>query len=95
MQQSELEHHTPKSRYFRTDRKGFLKQLTQIERRQARIHCIKARIAKDGGSTYESEPVANTLQEHHHIGLAQNRYEHIGTFLRKHAGDPAIQVLFS
>lgn len=38
------------------------------------------------------EIVGNTPQEHHHIGLSQNLHEHIGTFLRKHAGDPAIKV---
>jgi hypothetical protein len=37
--------------------------------------------------------VGNTPQEHHHIGVSQNRFEHIGTFLRQHAGDPAVQVL--
>jgi len=69
-----------------------VKQLTQIERRKARIRCIKAKLFKDGGSACEPEAVANTPQEHHHIGIAQNRYEHIGTFLHKHAGDPAVQV---
>jgi hypothetical protein len=33
----ELEHRSPKARYTRTSRKGFIKQMTQIERRQARI----------------------------------------------------------
>jgi hypothetical protein len=38
------------------------------------------------------EQVAKTSQEHHHIGVSQNHHEHIGTFLRRNAGDPAIKV---
>ena len=93
--QGELEHRESKSGYKRTDRKSFVKQLTQIERRKARIRRIRARLAKDGDLGCEPEHLANTPQEHHHIGLAQNRYEHIGTFLRRHQGDPAIQVCIS
>src|ERR1700683_2723637 len=40
--QGELEHRLPKSRYTRTNRKCFMKQLTRIERRQARIRTIRA-----------------------------------------------------
>jgi hypothetical protein len=29
---------------------------------------------------------------HHHIGVSESKYEHIGTFLRLRAGDPAIRV---
>ena len=39
--QGELEHRSPKSRYACTDRKSFIKQLTVIERRQARIRRIR------------------------------------------------------
>lgn len=90
--QSELEHRTAKSRYLGTNRKNFVKQLTRIERRQARICRIRARIMQDRDSACESEQVPNTPQQHHHIGLGQNRWEHIGTFLCRHAGDPAVQV---
>jgi hypothetical protein len=38
------------------------------------------------------EAVGNTPREHHHIGTSQNSFEHIGTFLRQKAGDPAIHV---
>jgi hypothetical protein len=38
------------------------------------------------------ETVGTTPHEHHHIGVSQNHYEHIGTFLQKHSGDPAISV---
>lgn len=37
---------------------------------------------------------AVTLDAHHHIGKSQNEPEHIGTFLSKNAGDPAIKVKF-
>jgi hypothetical protein len=40
----------------------------------------------------QDEPVADTPQEHHHIGISQNQYEDIGMFLRTNAGDPAINV---
>ncbi|KIM77688.1 hypothetical protein PILCRDRAFT_90994 [Piloderma croceum F 1598] len=85
----ELEHRAPKARYKRTDRhpKRFIKQLAQIERRQARIRQIRARTA----SHRPREHVASTPQEHHHISVSQNDHEHIGTFLRDNTGDPAIQ----
>jgi hypothetical protein len=40
-----------------------------------------------------AEPVPDTMEPHHHIGVSQNQYEHIGTFLRTHNGDPAVNVL--
>lgn len=67
-----------------------MKQLTQIERRQTHICRIRARVSTD--KRVKRETVACTPQEHHHIGHSQNQYEHIGTFLRKYAGDPAIKV---
>jgi len=88
--QSELEHRKPKSRYKRTDRKLFVRQLAQIERREARLRKIRARHAKDG--RVGAEKVAATPQEHHHIGVSQNQFEHIGSFLRIHGDDPATQV---
>jgi hypothetical protein len=90
MPQGELEHRAPKARYKRTDRhpKRFIKQLAQIERRQARIRRIRARTA----SHRPREHVASTPHEHHHISVSQNDHEHIGTFLRDNTGDPAIQV---
>jgi hypothetical protein len=66
----------------------FVKQLTGIERREARLRRIRAWLSRQG----RSDPVGGTPQEHHHIGVSQKRFEHIGTFLRRHAGDPAIQV---
>ena len=64
--------------------------MAQIERREARIHRIRERHSKEG--RFQGEMVASTPEEHHHIGLSQNKFEHIGTFLRKQSGDPAIRV---
>jgi hypothetical protein len=43
--QGELEHRRPKAWHLRTDRKAFVKQMTQIERRQARIRRIKHKLS--------------------------------------------------
>ncbi|KIM74574.1 hypothetical protein PILCRDRAFT_14341 [Piloderma croceum F 1598] len=86
---SELEHRTPKGWFKRTDRRHFIKQMACIERRQARIRRIRAR--SGAGSSTQCEQCANTPQEHHHIGLSQNQHQHIGTFLRTNAGDPAVK----
>ena len=85
--QGELEHRISKSRYKRTDRKAFIKQLARIERRQARIRRIRAR-----HSDSVHEQVDSTPEKHHHIAKSQNDNVHIGTFLRKNVGDPAVQV---
>jgi hypothetical protein len=88
--QGELEHRSPKSRYTRTSRKHFIKQLTQIERRQARIRRIRARHQQAG--TPAREEVAFTAEAHHVIGKSQNYPENIPNFLQKYAGDPAVKV---
>jgi hypothetical protein len=87
--QSELEHRRPKAWHLRTDRKGFVKQMTQMERRQARIRRIKHSLSS---TRAQAEPVAAEPEARYHIGVSQNRPEHIGTFLRSHEGDPAIKV---
>lgn len=90
--QMELEHRKPKSRYKRTDKKKpFIKQLARIERREARLRRIRAKLSK-GSSDNTREAVGTTPHEHHHIGVSQNQFEHLGTFLRDHSGDPAIKV---
>lgn len=73
---------------MRTDKKNFVKQLTKIERRQARIR----RIRHKSGSLYKRENVPSDPAGHYHIGRSQNQFEHIGTFLRSFKGDPAIKV---
>jgi hypothetical protein len=88
--QGELAHREAKSHYKRTDRKKFVRQLAQIERRVARIRRIRAKLASSG--RLSEEPVPISPQEHHHIGASQNEFQHIGTFLNKNAGDPAIKA---
>jgi hypothetical protein len=65
-------------------------QLARIERREARLRRLRAKLNQD--SPTHAEPVANTPQQHHHIGSSQKLYEHIGTFLQKFSGDPAVKV---
>lgn len=88
--QGELEHRTAKARYKRTDKKQFVKQLTRIERRETRLRRIRTRLSKEQRD--HREVVSDTPQEHHHIGVSHNFYEHMGTFLQKYSGDPAIKV---
>jgi hypothetical protein len=88
--QGELEHRSPKARFSRTDKKSFIKQMAQIERRQARLRRIRRQLPTH--MIKQREPVVKSPEEHHHIGFSQNNHEHIGTFLQKHTGDPAIQV---
>jgi len=87
--QGELEHRRPKGWFHRTDRKSFVKQMTQIERRQARIRRMKHKLSS---TSTRAEDVATHPDVHYHIGSSQNRYEHIGTFLRQTEGDPATKV---
>lgn len=94
--QGELEHRSPKARYRRTDRKKFIKQLTQIERRQARIRRIKQQNSVNEANTKPSPPpeIALHPEQHHHIGKNENTYEEFGAFIRKHCDDPAVIVRF-
>ena len=88
--QSELEHQTPKGRYLRTSHKGFIKQLTQIEWRQASIRRLRENLASTGTLTIED--VLSAPEAHHNIGKSQNYPVMIGQFLQRHAGDPAVTV---
>jgi hypothetical protein len=85
--QAELEHRNPKSRYTRTSRKGFVKQLTQIERRQARIReeHMKANRA-------QQEIPASNPEVPYNIGKSQNNPVDLAQFLQKHVDDPVTQV---
>jgi hypothetical protein len=87
--QGELEHRRPKGWLHRTDRKSFVKQMTQIERRQARIRRIKHRLSS---TRAQAEDVATDPDVRYHIGSSQNMHQHIGTFLRETEGDPATKV---
>jgi hypothetical protein len=88
--QAELEHRTPKSRYRRTSRKGFTKQLAQIERRQARIRRLSEQLA--GNSKAGLEMIPHNPDEHYNVAKSQNHPVNITQFVQKHAGDPAIVV---
>jgi hypothetical protein len=85
--QGELEHKKPKTRYKRTDRKLFIKQITSIECRQARIRRIRERY-----SISCSKPVPRSPRGHHHVASSEDDWDHIGTFLIRHQGDPATCV---
>lgn len=89
--QGELEHRTSKARYKRTDKKDFVRQLAKIERREARLRRLRAKLS-DGGQPQDEETVAADPLKHHHIGRSQNNYHHIGTFLHNNAADPAVKV---
>ena len=90
--QGELAHRNPKSAYLRTSRKFYVKQITQIERRQARLHRLRAKLDPLEADEYENPGEAKSPVAHHFIGASQNIYDHIGTFLRANADDPAVKV---
>jgi sRNA-binding protein len=90
--QGELEHRRSKARYKRTDKKTFVKQLARMERRESRLRRIRERFSSDSEGRFAHELVPRTPQEHHHIGVSEKHHENIGCFLRKRAGDPAVQV---
>jgi hypothetical protein len=80
----------PKARFSRTSRKHFIKQLTRIERRQARLRRIRQRYKESGRAAREEVPISPEL--HHVIGRSQNYPEHIPSFLQNNANDPAVKV---
>lgn len=89
--QGELEHRRPKARFGRTDKKTFVQQMARIERREARIRRIRAKLGMSIKAR-RSRITGKALKERYHIGQSENTYNHIGTFLRNNEGDPAIQV---
>ncbi|KAG1857827.1 hypothetical protein F4604DRAFT_1931350 [Suillus subluteus] len=84
----ELEHRTPKSRYRRTDRRDFIHQLAEIERRQTRLRHIKERQQK-WAPDVKSDETASDPQLHHQIGKSEKVFEEFGHYLHSHARDPA------
>lgn len=92
--QGELEHRTPKARYRRTSKKFFIQQITQIERRQQRLRRIRARNNTASDSGQDKDKAAITPDMHYHIGKSQNDAEHIGMFLSRNSGDPAVKVYY-
>jgi hypothetical protein len=93
-----LEHRTPKARYRRTDRKAFVRQLTQIERRQTHLRRIKQRQQQQQQQQAPREELNETAtdpQLHHYIGQSEKIYDEFGYYLRSHAKDPAMKVINS
>ena len=68
----------------------FIKQLTQIERRQIRLQRLKRKYSLSPKSP--DDKVEKSVKEHHHIGKSESHFEDIGSFLRLHMGDPAAKV---
>ena len=60
----------------------FIKQLTQIERRQIRLQRLKQKYTLSPKSA--DDKVEKSVKEHHHIGKSESHYEDIGSFLRLH-----------
>ena len=87
----ELEHRTAKSRYRRTDRKSFLKQMTEIERRQARIRKIRAKNTISPGQAVKDD-ITLSPEVRYNIGKTENFPEDVGHFVHQHEGDPAHKV---
>ncbi|KJA21682.1 hypothetical protein HYPSUDRAFT_111821, partial [Hypholoma sublateritium FD-334 SS-4] len=87
----ELEHRSPKSRYLRTNRKNFEKQLGGIERRQARIRRIRQKLASSTRSTFTHEKGPESSTCTYHIGKTQNHPLDLGVFARENCRDPAVQ----
>ncbi|KAI0057935.1 hypothetical protein BV25DRAFT_1872245 [Artomyces pyxidatus] len=93
---AELEHRTSKIRYSRTSRKGFIKQLTQIERRQSRIRRIGLRNSSEKATKpVEPEAVSFDLTPHYNVGRSQNTPVNIIQFVRENKGDPAVKDFMS
>ena len=90
--QTELEHRSPKSRYLRTSRKDFEKQLGSIERRQARIRRIRQKLSSRTQSTFVREKGPESSASAYHIGKTQNHPVDLGVLSREYCRDPAIKV---
>lgn len=91
----ELEHRSPKSRYLRTSRKNFEKQLGNIERRQARIRRICQKLhGSENIQLSESEKELETPESAYHIGKTQNNPLDLGAIARNASDDPAAKVFY-
>ena len=80
-----------KGRYHRTDRRAFVHQLTQIERREAHLRRIK-QWQLQRGPHVEAHEMASDPQLHHHIGQGEKMYDELGQYLCDHVGDPTMRV---
>ena len=76
---------------MRTSKKDFEKQLAQIKRRQARIHCIRQKIP-DQPTKATAKCITPSIDEPYEVGETENHPENIFQFLQKNVDDPAIRV---
>lgn len=83
-----MEHKTPKARYKRTSRKQFLKQITGIERREARLRSLRGQHFPRDEDTVHTQD----FESHYNMGKSQKEYYHIGAFLANNSADPAVKV---
>ena len=88
--QGELEHRAPKASFVRTNRKEFVKQVTRIERRQARLRRIKAKHIEN--KEVDNEKVAPSPDSHYVVGKSQARPLDLILFVQRYSGDPALKV---
>lgn len=85
---------------MRTSKKNFIRQITQIERRQARIRQIRLKSTyltgqNDTRSIVVDDPEFSSSPEaRYHVGATQNLPVNIPQFLQRNAGDPAVNVRF-
>lgn len=86
---------------MRTSRKAFLRQMTQIERRQARLRRIRHYLSHNkSDSNLATGHLPETTNEvpvgdvdiRYRIGKTQNNPEHIVSFIQGNENDPAIKV---
>lgn len=66
--------------------------MTRIERRETRLHRIRARLQRPIKVKTTNATGSKVLKARYHIGESENVYKHIGTFLQNNAGDPAMKV---
>lgn len=77
-----------------------MRQITQIERRQARIRRIRRQLEQTRAagdqehSTTEPDSQTSTFdaEARYHIGKTQNNPENVISFVQKNQQDPAIKV---
>ncbi len=93
----ELEHRSPKSRYHRTSRKNFERQLGAIERRQTRIRRIRQKFDQKNCDRDNEELMKEKGPEswtsEYHIGKTQNYPIELLVFAQEKRQDPAAKVL--
>lgn len=82
---------------MRTSRKGYLRQITQIERRQSRIRRIRSELDRERSNPCHEasdlgDPSNTDSEARYHIGKTQNNPEHIVSFIQANVQDPAIKV---